>query len=109
LSIQLEVPNGVRVSVPSNETIAVQAAITAVGQLSFSNVAGHRHDRDAESRRGLSLLAPIGKRKSFEGLCTTVEAVLQRSVLDGQLFLYTNKRRDRLKTLWWDRDGLVIV
>ncbi len=52
---------------------------------------------------------PIDMRKSFEGLCAVVEAVFQRSVLDGQLFLFINKRRDRLKSLWWDRDGLVIV
>jgi transposase len=29
-------------------------------------------------------------------------------VLDGHLFLFVNKRRDRIKALWWDRDGLVI-
>lgn len=52
---------------------------------------------------------PIDMRKSFEGLCAVVEAVFQRNVLDGQLFLFINKRRDRLKALWWDRDGLVIV
>ena len=32
----------------------------------------------------------------------------QRNVLEGHLFLFVNKRRDRLKALWWDRDGLVI-
>ena len=52
---------------------------------------------------------PIDMRKSFEGLCAAVEAVFQRSVLDGHLFLFINKRRDRIKALWWDRDGLVIV
>ena len=31
-----------------------------------------------------------------------------RRVLDGHLFLFLNKRRDRIKALWWDRDGLVI-
>jgi transposase len=37
-----------------------------------------------------------------------VEAVFERSVLDGHLFLFVNKRRNRLKALWWDRDGLCI-
>jgi transposase len=34
--------------------------------------------------------------------------VFQRNVLDGHLFLFVNKRRDRIKALWWDRDGLII-
>jgi hypothetical protein len=29
-------------------------------------------------------------------------------VLDGHLFLFINKRRDRIKAMWWDRDGLVL-
>ena len=53
-------------------------------------------------------VAPVDLRKSFEGLMGLVEAVFQRNVLDGHLFLFVNKRRDRLKALWWDRDGLVI-
>ncbi len=53
-------------------------------------------------------VAPVDLRKSFEGLMALVEAVFQRNVLDGHLFLFVNKRRDRLKALWWDRDGLVI-
>lgn len=51
---------------------------------------------------------PVDLRKSFDGLCAAVEAVFARSVLDGHLFLFLNQRRDRLKALWWDRDGLVI-
>ena len=30
------------------------------------------------------------------------------NVLDGHLFLFINKRRDRIKAMWWDRDGLVL-
>jgi transposase len=51
---------------------------------------------------------PIDLRKGFDGLCALVEAVFQRNVLDGHLFLFINRRRDRVKALWWDRDGLVI-
>lgn len=54
--------------------------------------------------------APVDMRKSFDGLCGLVETVFQKSVFDeGHLFLFVNKRRDRVKALWWDRDGLVIV
>ena len=52
---------------------------------------------------------PIDLRKSFDGLSAAVELVFERSVLDGHLFLFLNKRRDRLKALWWDRDGCAIL
>ena len=53
-------------------------------------------------------IAPVDLRKSFDGLCGLVESVFGGNVLDGHLFLFLNKRRDRNKALWWDRDGLVI-
>lgn len=52
--------------------------------------------------------ASVDLRKSFDGLCGLVESVFQGNVLDGHLFLFLNKRRDRVKALWWDRDGLAI-
>lgn len=52
--------------------------------------------------------AAVDLRKSFDGLCGLVESVFRGNVLDGHLFLFLNKRRDRIKALWWDRDGLVI-
>ena len=51
---------------------------------------------------------PVDLRKGFDGLSALVEVVFQRNVLDGHLFLFINKRRDRVKALWWDRDGLAI-
>ena len=51
---------------------------------------------------------PVDLRKSFDGLGGLVETVFRRSLLDGHLFLFLNKRCDRLKALWWDQDGLVI-
>jgi transposase len=51
---------------------------------------------------------PVDLRKSFDGLGGLVESVFGRNVLDGHLFLFVNKRRDRIKSLWWDHDGLVI-
>ena len=50
----------------------------------------------------------VDLRKSFDGLSGLVESVFERNVLDGHLFLFVNKRRDRIKALWWDRDGLII-
>ncbi|MBM3271497.1 MAG: IS66 family insertion sequence element accessory protein TnpB [Candidatus Sericytochromatia bacterium] len=51
---------------------------------------------------------PVDMRKSFDGLSAAVQAVFDCNVLDGHLFLFLNRRRDRIKILWWDRDGLAI-
>lgn len=51
---------------------------------------------------------PIDMRKSFDGLTGLVESALALDPLSGHLFLFLNKRRDRLKILFWERDGLVI-
>lgn len=51
---------------------------------------------------------PTDMRKSFDGLCGLVRSVFQADPLDGSLFLFINRRRDRIKILWWDRDGLVL-
>lgn len=51
---------------------------------------------------------PVDMRKSFDGLSAAVQAVFARDVLDGHLFLFLNRRCDRIKILWWDRDGLAL-
>jgi len=51
---------------------------------------------------------PTDMRKSFDGLCGLVRGVLQADPTDGSLFLFVNRRGDRLKALWWDRDGLAL-
>ena len=51
---------------------------------------------------------PTDMRKSFDGLCGLVRSVLLADPLDGSLFLFVNRRGDRLKAMWWDRDGLAL-
>ena len=53
-------------------------------------------------------VAPTDMRKSFDGLCGLVQSAFQQNVLDGHLFLFLNRRRDCIKALFWDRDGLVL-
>lgn len=47
-------------------------------------------------------------RKSFTGLCGIVRGVFGDDPADGSLFLFVNKRRDRIKALRWEGDGFVI-
>ena len=48
----------------------------------------------------------VDMRRSFDGLLSIVQAEFKRDVRTGDLFVFINKRGDRLKALWWDTDGL---
>jgi transposase len=51
----------------------------------------------------------IDMRKGFDGLHGVVLEVLRQDPLSGDLFVFLNKRRDRVKLLIWDGDGMLIV
>src|SRR5271154_1448026 len=48
-------------------------------------------------------------RKGFDTLAELVRQQLDRDPLSGQLFVFRNRRGDRIKLLYWDEDGFVIV
>jgi transposase len=48
-------------------------------------------------------------RKSFDGLHGLVVEVLRQDPLSGDLFVFLNRRRDRVKLLIWEEDGMLIV
>src|SRR5947208_13736234 len=48
-------------------------------------------------------------RKSFDSLAEVVRQELRGDPLSGQLFVFRNKRADRVKLLYWDEDGFVII
>ena len=47
-------------------------------------------------------------RRGFDGLAALTASVLGQDPLSGHLFVFRNRRGDRLKILYWDRDGLAI-
>jgi hypothetical protein len=54
-------------------------------------------------------LAPTDMRKSFTGLIGIVEKELGQQIENGDLFLFFNRRRDRLKVLFFTGDGTIIL
>ena len=54
-------------------------------------------------------LAPTDMRKSFHGLIGIVEKELGKQIDNGDLFLFFNRRRNRLKVLFFTGDGTVIL
>ena len=51
---------------------------------------------------------PTDLRKGFDALSGLVTTAFSQDPISGHLFLFVNRRRDRLKILYWDRDGLAI-
>jgi len=51
---------------------------------------------------------PTDMRKGHDALAALVEELLAADPLSGHLFVFRNKRADRLKLLYWDNDGYAI-
>ena len=47
-------------------------------------------------------------RRSFDGLSMMAEHIIRCDPFSGHLLVFCNKRSDRLKILYWDRDGWAI-
>ena len=51
---------------------------------------------------------PQDGRKSFDGLAAAVASRLGRDPLSGDLYVFRNRRGDRLKVLAWQGDGFAL-
>jgi transposase len=52
--------------------------------------------------------APTDMRKGFDGLVQLVAEHVRKNVLEGGLYVFFNRRRDRVKLLWWQEGGLCV-
>jgi transposase len=48
-------------------------------------------------------------RKAYDGLCGEVVSFMKQEPTSGHLFVFVNKRRDRMKILVWDRHGFWLL
>ncbi|HHM13067.1 MAG TPA: transposase [Planctomycetaceae bacterium] len=55
--------------------------------------------------RIFAAIDPVDFRKAHDGLVAIVRDSFGRDPFDGSLFVFFNKRRDRVKLLAWDRNG----
>lgn len=53
-------------------------------------------------------LAPIDMRKSYQGLGVLVQNVLNQDPFNSTAFVFLNKKRDRLKILYWHINGFCL-
>jgi len=52
--------------------------------------------------------APVDFRKAINGLSIIVDNAMQVSIFEAGLFVFCNKKRDKLKVLYWDNTGFCL-
>jgi transposase len=51
---------------------------------------------------------PIDFRRQIDGLVMLIANQLMLNPVSGQLFLFRNKHSNKIKMLWWDRNGFCL-
>ena len=53
--------------------------------------------------------ARVDGRKGIDGLAALVRSQFAQNPLSGTMFVFFSRRADRVRVLYWDRDGYVLV
>ena len=61
------------------------------------------------STRIFVCMEPQDMRRGFDGLALAAQEQLGEDPQSGALFVFTNKRKNRLKVLWFDRNGYCLL
>lgn len=52
---------------------------------------------------------PVDLRRGFDGLAATTRSLIREDPLNGHLFVFLNRRKNRIKLLVWDRTGYLLL
>ena len=52
---------------------------------------------------------PVDMRRSFDGLAAATRDVIGKDPEADGLFIFVNKRSNRLKAIWWDATGYALI
>ena len=52
---------------------------------------------------------PVDLRRGFDGLAATTRSVIGADPMSGHVFVFVNRRRNRIKLLVWDRTGWLLL
>jgi transposase len=63
---------------------------------------------DLSSLRIFVCTTPTHMQSSIDRLMGLAQATFNQNPLSGHLFIFLNRRRDRIKILYWDGDGFCI-
>lgn len=53
-------------------------------------------------------VSPVDFRKAIQGLSLLVEQSLQLDPFESTLFVFINRRRDKIKILYWEKNGFCL-
>lgn len=53
-------------------------------------------------------VAPCDMRKSIDGLSHLIASEMGENPSDGRLYIFANKNRDKLKILYWEKNGFCL-
>jgi transposase len=52
---------------------------------------------------------PVDLRRGFDGLAATTRTLIRQDPLSGHVFVFLNRRGNRIKLLTWDRTGFLLI
>jgi len=63
----------------------------------------------SNSLRVYLCVEPVDMRKAYNGLYAIAKHELNHNPMDGSVFIFSNRRRDRVKLLYWDGTGFWVL
>lgn len=53
-------------------------------------------------------IKPVDFRKGIDGLAALIEGELEKNPFSERLFVFTNRKKDKVRILYWERNGFCL-